>query len=306
MRVEILMLAGVLTAGIAAAQDRQARAPQTDQTVTVTRGARLSIDNFAGEVVVHAWDKDTLRVQARHASRTRIAIRNTPAVVTLSGGASTGPAGSIDYDITAPAWMAMKIEGQFNYVTVEGAQNEVWVETVRGDIVIKGGAGAVTAKTIEGEVTIEGARGKITVSSVNQGIKINGANGEIAAETTNGSIMLSRIESDSVEAGTVNGSIGYDGALTDKGRYAFTTHNGDISLAVPDSADATFNVRTYNGEFSTSLPVKGPDRSEVHRGKRITYTLGNGSAEVEVESFGGTIRLRRAGSARSGKDRDKH
>lgn len=64
----------------------------------------------------------------------------------------------------------------------------------------------------------------------------------------------------------------------------------------------TFSVRTYNGEFNTSLPLKGPDRSDVRRGKRVLYTLGNGSAEVEMESFGGAIRLRRAGGARTPRD----
>ncbi len=45
----------------------------------------------------------------------------------------------------------MKIEGHYNYVTIEGAQGDVSVVTVRGDIVFKGG-GSVTAKTIEGEI----------------------------------------------------------------------------------------------------------------------------------------------------------
>ena len=91
--------------------------------------------------------------------------------------------------------------------------------------------------------------------------------------------------------------------MADNGRYSFTTHNGDVVVAVPENANATFSIRTYNGDFSTSLPLKGPDRSEVRRGKRITYTLGNGSAEVEMESFGGAIRVRRAGAARTGRDR---
>src|SRR5262249_54754556 len=34
------------------------------------------------------------------------------------------------------------------------------------------------------------------------------------------------------------------------------------------------------------------------RNKRLTLTLGNGSARVELESFGGTIALRRPGEAR--------
>src|SRR5215208_1576460 len=117
-----------LLAAIAAlpvAQERESRAPQTEQTVSVTRGSRLSIDNFAGEVVIHTWDRDSLRVQARHPSRTRISIHPGPGTVSISATAAHGPAGSVDYDITAPAWMPMKIEGQFNYVTVDGAQSEV-------------------------------------------------------------------------------------------------------------------------------------------------------------------------------------
>jgi hypothetical protein len=299
MRPGIAVLLFALAAAPGQAQERPSRAPQTDQTVPVSRGMRLAIENYAGEVIIHTWDKDALRVQARHPARTRINVRTGTNVVNLS---ANGPAGSVDYDITAPAWMPMKIEGQFNYVTIEGAQSDVSIETVRGDIVLKGGSGSITARTIEGEIQVEGARGTINLSSVNQGIRITGASGDIAAETTNGSITLTRMDSKTVEAATINGNVSYEGVLADNGRYTFTTHNGDIVMTVPETANATFNVRTYNGEFGSSLQLKGPDRSEIKRGRRASYTLGTGSAEVEMESFGGAIRVRRAGAARTGRD----
>lgn len=296
----LLCTLGVLQAN---AQPRQRRAPQSDQTVPVTRGARLSVDNFAGEVNVRTWDKDSLRVQARHSSRTRVNVRSTATSVTVEASSSQGHSGSVDYDITTPAWMAVKIEGQYNFVMIDGVQSEIAVQTVRGDIVIKGGAGTVIAKSIEGQVTVAGARARITVSSVNEGVKVTGSTGEIVAETTNGDITLSQIDSALVDVGTVNGDVIYEGTLLDKGRYRFTTHNGDIGLTVPETANATFTVRTYNGEFGAStLPLKGPARTEVRSGKRVSYTLGTGSAEVEVESFGGAIRLRRAGAPRTSKD----
>jgi DUF4097 and DUF4098 domain-containing protein YvlB len=294
MHSRLAVLLCVLAAAPGTGQDRQGRAPQTDQTVPVSRGTRLAIDNFAGEVVVHTWDKDAVRVQARHAARTRIGIRTSASSVNIGTESSNDPNGSVDYDITAPAWIPMRVEGRYNHVTIDGAQGDVSVVTVRGDIVLKGGA-SVTASTIDGAIQVDAARGKITLSSVNQGITVTGASGEISAETTNGSIALARIESSHVNVSTINGDIAYEGALADNGRYTFTTHNGDIVLTVPEPANATFSVRTYNGEFVTSLSLKGPDPSEVKRGKRVAYTLGNGSAEVETESFGGTIRLRRAG-----------
>ena len=298
MHAGMAVLFGALAVAAGPAQERPGRAPQTDQIVPVSRGMRLAIDNQAGEVIVHTWDKDALRVQARHAARTHINVRTGANEVNLS---ANGPAGSVDYDITAPVWMSMNIEGQFNYVTIEGTQSDVSIETVRGDIVLKGGSGSITASTIDGEIQVEGARGKINLSSVNQGIRVTGASGDIAADTTNGSITLTRVDSKGVQAATINGNVSFEGTVADNGRYTFATHNGDIVMTIPETANATFNVRTYNGEFGSSLPLKGPARSEIKPGKRAAYVLGTGSADVEMESFGGAIRLRRAGAPRTGR-----
>ena len=118
-------------------QPRDTRPPQTDQTISVTRGARLTVNNFAGEVVIKAWDRDQVRVQARHVPRAKVNIRQTGTAVVVNS--ETHGAVSVDYEINAPAWMPIKVEGTFNFVTVEGSQSDVSAETVRGDVVIKGG-----------------------------------------------------------------------------------------------------------------------------------------------------------------------
>ena len=129
---------------------------------------------------------------------------------------------------------------------------------------------------------------------MNQGIKITDSSGDVTADSVNGEIVMTKMDAKSVAASTVNGDITYDGALADGGRYEIATHNGNILMAVPESSNATFTVRTYNGDLNSSLPVKGGNPREAHQGKRVTLTLGNGSADVELESFGGTIRLRRS------------
>jgi Putative adhesin len=287
----------------ASAQERQPRTPQTDRNVPVTRGNRLIINNMAGEIVIKTWDRDSLRVQARHSARVTIDVATESNVVTIRSRGAGGPP-TVDYEITAPVWLPVKASGQHAYIGIEGAQNEVSAETVSGDVVIKGGSGFVTAKSIQGEVIVEDAKGRINVSSVNEGITISGSVGEIVADSTNGDITMNKVDAKSVDASTVNGNIRYEGTLSNDGQFKFATHNGNVTLIIPETANATFTVRTYNGEFSSNLQTKVV--GEVRRGRRATYIMGNGSAEVEVESFSGSVRLRKPGTVAPPKrDRDK-
>jgi DUF4097 and DUF4098 domain-containing protein YvlB len=276
----------------------RAGTPQTDETVPVQRGGRLLINNFAGDVIVHTWDKDSVHVTARHQAHTRVTIHPTASGLSISASGTMGPQGSVDYDITAPAWMPVRVEGTYNFVTVDGAQGEVFATTVRGDVSVKGGSGVITAKSVEGEVHVEGARGKVNVSSVNEKITIADTSGDINAESINGAVTMTGIDAKSVDVSTVNGNIVFEGKLADGGHYSFGTHNGDLSLGVPENVNATFSIRTYQGSFSTDLPLPGVSRADLQRGRRVTTALGNGSADVTLETFGGAIRLRRGTAVR--------
>jgi DUF4097 and DUF4098 domain-containing protein YvlB len=289
-----VMLLGAVHTSDAAAQARAERTPQTDRTVAVTKGSRLTVANDAGEVIIKTWDQSSLRVRASHGDRVNIEIQTNANIVSIRSR-GTGPRTSVDYEITAPVWLPVRVSGQFIYIGIEGAQNEVSAETVRGDIVIRGGSGAVTAKSIQGEIVVEDAKGRITANSVNEGIRISGATGEVVAETTNGDITLTGGEARLVDLSTVNGDLRYEGAIPAGAQVRMTTHNGDITMALPETSSATFTVRTYNGEFVSNLATKPV--GEVRRGRRTVYVLGSGGAEVELESFGGAIRLRRPGTA---------
>jgi len=269
----------------------------TDQTVQVSKGTKLDVNNFAGDVIIKVWDRDAVRVEVTHSDRESVDIKQGDQVVTVrSRSARGGPPRSLDYAITVPSWMAISVSGNYADVTMEGVGGDVSVETTRGDINVRGGSGFVSLKSVQGEVTLEKAKGRIEVRAVNEGIRLADINGDLSAESTNGSIILDRIDSGNVDLYTVNGNVSYDGPIKEKGLYRLTTHNGLIAMAIPERVNATLMVRTYNGSFRSSFPVAGGDAGE--RRKRFTVSLGNGSARVELESFGGTIALRRPGEAR--------
>ena len=110
---------------------------------------------------------------------------------------------------------------------------------------------------------------------------------------------MTGIDSKIVDASTVNGTIVYEGKLVDGGHYSLGTHNGDLLLGIAEPANATFTIRTFQGSVSTELTLEGYNAADARRGRRVTGTLGNGSADVNLETFGGSIRLRKGSAVRS-------
>ncbi len=218
---------------MAVAQERGRRTPQTDRTVTVAKGARLSVSNDAGEVVLRTWDRDSLRVQASHSARVTVDIQTTGNIVAVRSRASSG-AGGVDYEITAPAWLPVKVSGQFLYIGIEGAQNEVSAETVSGDIVVKGGSGFVTAKSIQGEVIVEDAKGRINVELGQRRHPHHRRERRRHRQSRPTETSSStRVDAKSLEVSTVNGDIRYEGGVAAGSQYRFSTHNGDITMTCP-------------------------------------------------------------------------
>jgi len=269
----------------------------TDQTVDVAKGTKLAVNNFAGDVVVKTWGRDAVRVEVTHSDRETVDIKQAEQTLSIrSRSTRGGPPRSLDYTITVPTWMGISVNGTYAYVTAEGVGGDVSVETNQGDITVRGGSGFVSLKSVQGEIVLEKAKGRVEVRAVNEGIRLADVSGDLSAESTNGSITLDRIDSANVDLYTVNGNISYDGPIKDRGLYRLTTHNGMIALPIAERANLTLAARTYNGGIRATFPLPG-DNTE-RRGKRVTLTLGNGSAHVELESFSGSIALRRPGEPR--------
>jgi len=269
----------------------------TDQTVNVAKGTKLDVNNFAGDVIVKVWDKDAVRVEVSHSDREAIDIKPGDQTLSIrSRSVRGGPSRSLDYTLSVPSWMAIAVKGTYADVTIEGVGGDVNVDTMAGDITVRGGSGFVSQKSVQGLITVEKSKGRVEVRGVNEGIRLADISGDLSAETTNGNIILDRIDSPNVDLYTVNGLISYDGPIKDRGIYRMTTHNGSITMPVPERVNATMLMRTYNGSIRASfqLPQSDPER----RNRRVQMTLGSGSARVELESFGGTIALRRPGEPR--------
>ena len=263
---------------------------ETDTTIAVPAGASLSVDNFGGAIVVHSWTQNRVKVHAEHGSRGGIEASLVGNTLTLRAGSRHGAPSVVDFDITVPQDMALTLSGTYTEIEVTGVRGAISAETVDGSIDVRGGSGIITLHSVQGSVTLADATGRIEVNSINESVELSNISGQIKAETTNGDVTLTGIKSASVEATTINGDVEYEGTVNDGGTYTFASHNGDITVSVPEGANVTLSVATANGDIDASFPLPFVGTREKHR---YTFKLGTGSARMEAESFQGDIELRR-------------
>jgi hypothetical protein len=273
---------------------------QIDSTVPIERGQRLELDLFAGDITVKTWSQNAVRVVADTDNRGRVEIERSATTLSIRTTGRRGPAPSTDIELTVPAWLPLDLSGVYSDITISGVRGPITAETVQGEVSAQGGEGLVSVKSVQGGVSVTGAKGRIEANSVNADVEVSRSSGEISAETVNGDIDLTGTDATTLTATSVNGDVGYDGPVHTGGRYALSTHNGDITLAVAEGASAAVSVSTFNGDFESDFPVT---LTETRKGKRFNFTIGSGSAQVSLESFQGTVRLVRPGTAHH-RDRD--
>jgi hypothetical protein len=268
---------------------------QSDTTITVAAGARLDVETMGGSIVVGTWDRNEVRVQATHGSRDVIDVETSGSVVRVRAERSSGFGftGIVDYQINVPATMDLELSGINVGITVEGTRGRVNAQSVQGDITVRGGRGEITLESVTGRVELDGVEGSVKATSVAGGVRLRNVTGDVEAESVSGSVVLENVTSSRVNASSVSGRIYYDGIIANNGRYSFATHSGWITLGVQPDLNATISVALLSGSFSSTIGTLAGGAGD--RGRRQTFTVGAGSAFVELESFSGTVRIVRRG-----------
>ncbi|HLG05687.1 MAG TPA: DUF4097 family beta strand repeat-containing protein [Gemmatimonadales bacterium] len=265
-------------------------AADTDTIVSVSRGTRLRVETMAGDIVVRAWDRDQVRIQATHSRRTSVEVRQSGSVLSLEATTGFGPGGAVDYELTVPAWMALKLGGMSADITIEGVRAPIEAEVMEGDITVTGGAETVKLGALNGKIRVSGVRGRLEVSGASDDIIVTDLQGDLFAEAISGDLLLRDIRARSVRAASVSGDIWFEGRIEDGGNYSLATHSGDIMIAVAEGTNSTIAARVYSGDTRASFALPAAEQSSRRQQR---YRLGNGSAVVDLETFSGDVRLLR-------------
>ena len=110
-------------------------------------------------------------------------------------------------------------------------------------------------------------------------------------QTVGGSVILENLSGTVVEAESIGGRLSFEGAVVDGADYFFGSHGGTITITIPEASNVTVTFASISGGISSDFP----GTPEFERGTRNRFTIGSGGANIEAETFGGRIVLRRQG-----------
>lgn len=169
----------------------------------------------------------------------------------------------------------------------DGKQNDTSV-----DIVVRLPAGLVAdIKTVSGDVVGSRLAGTLDIGTVSGDLDLTDIHGDVLdAQTVSGDVRLDRVDAREVGAETVSGSVTFAGPIDGKGVYDFKTLSGDVTVTLPKQPDAKMSAVTFSGDLRSDFPVSSS--SERRRRNRVTATWGAGTAELDLESFSGNIRIK--------------
>lgn len=259
-----------------------------DTTFAVAPNARLQVEASAGRITVRTWDRGAVRVDAMPRSGTTVSIDASDALVSVRGNARGG-IDEAQYALTVPRGMALALGSGDVAIEVSGTEGDVIARNHSGAIIVSGARGSLSLKSVLGEISIRQFAGSVNAQSTHAPVRLTDVTGGVTVESSSQHLYLTRVISHALSASTIGGAVWFSGPLFDDGRYSFVSHSGSLFLTLSEPVNATVNVSTMSGGFTSAFP--GVRREGTRRG-RFSVRIGTGAAAVDLETFSGGVVLK--------------
>lgn len=270
------------------------RAGSLDTVVTFDARGTLSVNCPGGTVTVTGADRNELRVRARTGNG---AIRFTSTGTRASLESSSGRGCSDgSFAVTVPVGTKVTASTWSGSVSVRGVHGDIEARSQSGDVQVRDAGDRLDIESLSGDVMVTGVTGESTINTVSGSVTLVSSRGNVNVESVSGDLDLRDIITRQVRTRTVSGDVSFVGAILDAGRYEFTTHSGEIALSLPGDTGAELSISTFSGGIESDFPITlkaGEHGIGAAQAKRLSFTVGRGTARIIVETFSGDITLKR-------------
>ena len=234
-----------------------------EQSYPISPNGRVSVSNVNGSIIVEAWDKSEVKLEATKVADSKEALADVEIKV-------DSRADSFSVEADYGSWKRDRGEKNWKNRSKLEVQFRLWVPR--------------TAVLDE----VETVNGSVTVSNFTNTTKISAVNGNVTASNLRGTANLS----------TVNGEVAADFDRLESGsRISLETVNGRINLVIPSDANATLKAESLNGNISNDFGL--PVRKGKYVGRDLYGRIGSGEVQIKLESVNGPLSVTRKNDGKS-------
>jgi DUF4097 and DUF4098 domain-containing protein YvlB len=278
-------------------QDQDA-VSRIDTTVAFSADGTIDLSSISGEVVVTGWARREARIRA-YSERGQLRFSASSSRITIETQSRRGRMGDTKYELSVPQGVRLRVQTTSGDITARDVNGPVDLRSTSGDVTLHGANGRIEISTTSGDIDAARLRGDVEVGAVSGEFNVADVEGTIRVETVSSDIVLRNVRVQQATAETVSGEIEFEGPIARDGRYDFRSHSGNVSVRVPASTSARFEVETYSGELDSDFPITiMPSNRSRSRPRRFEFNIGSGEARIVAETFSGNITLERVGTSR--------
>lgn len=283
--------AAILAGGLFLANAGLAATP-IDEARPVNADARIDISNVSGSIIVTGWDRDEVHVTGELGEGVEeLAIEgdadNLSIEVRYPEGRHNRDIEETRLEVSVPHGARLKADGVSADVSAEGLTGEVRLNSVSGDVRADVDTDAeIRLNSVSGDVGLTGRSGGAFLETVSGDIQAEGLTGEVRLNTVSGDAELRASNLDRLDMESVSGDLGAALDLAPGADVRAKSLSGEVRLELPSDLSARIFADSYSGEIRSNLG------SVTRDGRRLEATVGQGDANIELETFSGEIEIR--------------
>ena len=269
----------------------------------VSADAGIQIENVRGSVTVAGWDKPQVELRGSLGAGSKLAISGDAAhfglkVASADSGwfGKHGPASDSELVLHVPRGAALELQVVSADASVaDMAGKSIQVHGVSGTLGVRSSAAEVDVESVSGDVSFAAPQpnpaAHAHLQTVSGDITAKNLGGRVKLDTVSGDIGLDDAPLQELETGTVSGDVRIHATLAPHARLHLESMSGDIRLHLPETLSAHIEASTFSGDIHSDY---GSARSKEHGpGSSLETRAGSGDAEIEMQSFSGSIELRK-------------
>ncbi|HEX6370465.1 MAG TPA: DUF4097 family beta strand repeat-containing protein [Longimicrobium sp.] len=260
----------------------------------------VEIEMNSGSVRVTGWSRNEVQVTG-NLSRgdDRVELDGGGRTVEVRVAGRRGRAGPANLEIRVPAGSTLKVMAGSAPITVSGITGSVEAESASGPVTVQGSSRRVEVMAQSGPVTIDGQVETLDVTAMSGPVRVNASVRQRASiEALSGPVDLLGSVGE-VEVNAVSGNVRVANAT---GRVEIEAVSGNVTV---NGTRLRGNVQSVSGNLVVAGSVGGAFTLESHGGNVELRLPSGAGAEVEVETFSGSLRSDFGGGARDG-SRERH